>query len=117
VTKFAIMLCMLFHFILNVIAMYLTSNLIKGIKYKGTLSLLGMVAVIALLNVLLRPLLFLLTLPITFITLGLFIFILNGIIFYLASRIIKDYEVENITTGVLAWITYSFFAYIFSLTF
>ena len=97
---------MLFHFILNIIAMYLTSNLIRGIKYKGTLSLLGMVNVIALLNVLLRPLLFLITLPITFITLGLFVFILNGIIFYIASRIIKDYEVENIRTGVIAWLTY-----------
>ena len=102
---------MLFHFLLNVIAMYLTSNLIKGIKYKGTLSLLGMVAAIAFLNVLLRPVLFLLTLPITFITLGLFVFILNGIIFYIASRIIKDYEIDSVTTGVIAWVTYCIIAW------
>lgn len=91
--------------------MYLTSELIKGIKYKGTLPLLGMVAAIALLNVLLRPLLFVLTLPITFITLGLFVFILNGIIFYIASRIIKDYEIDSVRTGVLAWVTYCIIAW------
>lgn len=105
---------MLVKFILNCIALYLTANIIPGIKFKGTFPVLAMVIMISILNILVRPLLFILTLPATILTCGLFVFILNGIIFYLSAKVVKDFEVKDIWTGTLGWLVYSIFSLIFS---
>jgi putative membrane protein len=104
---------MLVKLILNCITLYLTTKLISGIKIKGTFPVLAMVIMISVLNILVRPLLFIFTLPATILTFGLFIFILNGIIFYWAAKIVKDFEVKDIWAGVIGWIIYSIFSLIF----
>ena len=97
-------------FLLNVAALHLTSSMIKGIRYKGTLPLFAMVLVITVLNIFVRPILFILTIPLTVISMGLFIFILNGIIFLMAGRLVKDYHIDDLWAGTAGWFMYSLFS-------
>ncbi len=63
--------------------------------------------VIGLLNLLIKPILVLLTLPITLLTLGLFIFIINGALFYLAGHWLDGFEVKTFTAGIIGALIYS----------
>jgi putative membrane protein len=71
----------------------------------GTALLVALV--LGLLNAVVRPLLILLTLPITLLTLGLFIFVINGLMFWLVSRMFSGFEVAGFWWAVLAAIVYS----------
>ena len=101
------MLELLIRWCVGVIALYGTAALIKGVKVERTGAAFVTVAVIALLNVLVRPLLFILTLPFTILTLGLFVFILNGIVFFLAGQLVTGFEVDDLWSGVLGYIIFS----------
>ena len=63
--------------------------------------------VIGLLNAFVRPLLIVLTLPITFITMGLFLFVINALMFKLASNMLSGFEVDGFWPSVLAAFLYS----------
>jgi putative membrane protein len=68
---------------------------------------LAVAVVLGLLNAIVRPVLFVLTLPITVLTLGLFIFVLNGLMFWLVAQILPGFEVRGFWWAVLAAIVFS----------
>jgi len=70
--------------------------------------------VIGLLNTLVRPVLVLLTLPVTLLTLGLFYFVLNGLLFWLAGEMLSGFEVHGFVAAVLGAILYSVIAWALS---
>jgi putative membrane protein len=63
--------------------------------------------VLGLINAVIRPVLLLLTLPVTLLTLGLFIFVINGMMFLLASALLDGFVVDGIWSGVLGSLVYS----------
>ena len=63
--------------------------------------------VLGLVNAVLRPLLVLLTLPVTLLTLGLFLFVLNGLMFWLAGSMIEGFVVSGFWPGVFGSMLYS----------
>jgi putative membrane protein len=63
--------------------------------------------VLALVNTVIRPILILLTLPATLLTLGLFIFVINGLLFWLVGTYLEGFDVAGFWTGVLGAILYS----------
>jgi putative membrane protein len=63
--------------------------------------------VLGLINAVIRPVLLLLTLPVTLLTLGLFIFIINGLMFLLAAWLLDGFVVDGIWAGVLGSVVYS----------
>jgi putative membrane protein len=63
--------------------------------------------VLGLLNAIVRPVLVLLTLPITLLTLGLFLFVINGLMFWLAANMLPGFEVGGFWWAVLAALVYS----------
>ena len=71
--------------LVNAAALWVTAALIPGLIVRGAVSLLLAALVIGLINAIIRPVLLLLTLPITVITLGLFYFVLNGLLLWLAA--------------------------------
>ena len=81
-------------------AIMLTAYLIGGIQVAGFAHALGTAAVLGILNVSLRPFLFLLTLPITVLTLGLFTFILNALMLKIASFLIPGFSVTGFWSAV-----------------
>jgi len=81
--------------IISAFAVMLTSYLLKGVKVDGFLTALIVAAVLAVLNNLLKPLLIILTIPITFFTFGLFLLIINAAMIMLASNIVPGFTVDG----------------------
>jgi len=63
--------------------------------------------VLGLLNTLLRPLLVLLTLPVTLITLGLFLFVINAVLFWLAASLLTGFNVAGFGAALIGSLLYS----------
>jgi putative membrane protein len=65
------------------------------------------VLVLGLVNTLIRPILLVLTLPITFLTLGLFIFVINGLMFWVVADIVPGFQVTSFSAAIVAAFVYS----------
>ena len=77
-------------------------QLISGVHVKGFASALAAAAVLGVLNAIVRPLLILLTLPLTIVTLGLFILVINELLFQLAGAIIPGVQIDSFWSALLA---------------
>lgn len=75
---------------------------VPGISVEGLGTALATAAVLAIFNVILKPLLILFTLPLTLLTLGLFLLIINAIIFHLATMFVSGIQVESFWSSLLA---------------
>jgi putative membrane protein len=81
--------------LLNSVAIVLAGLIVPGIQVDGLLPALGAGVALGLVNALIRPILVILTLPITLVTLGLFIFVLNGLCFWLVSAFVPGFHVAG----------------------
>lgn len=102
----------LFSWILNAIALLAVAYLIPDIDMKGLDVALIAAVIIGLLNMLIRPLLVLFTLPITMLTLGLFILVINGFLFWGVARYLEGFEVGTFLAGVIGAIAYSLLSWL-----
>ncbi len=93
----------IWHWVLLAIALFLTTYIFPGkIIFNPMYSVLVVAAVLMFINATVRPIIRLLTLPITILTLGLFSLLLNGFIFWFLSSLVKGFTVTSFTTAVLA---------------
>lgn len=88
-------------------ALVLLANLDIGLQVKSFGAALWAAFVIGLLNAFVRPLLILLTLPVTVLTLGLFLFVVNGLMLMAASRLLEGFQVDGLWPAVVAAVLYS----------
>jgi putative membrane protein len=65
-------------------------------------------------NAIVRPILVILTLPVTVLTLGLFIFVINGVVFLGATQLVPGFDVAGLWTAILAAILYSIISWLLS---
>jgi putative membrane protein len=80
----------------------LATTVVPGITFQGNwLTLLVAGAVFGLFNLLVRPIAMLLSLPLLVLTLGLFYFVLNGILLWLAQFVVPGYRVSGLLAGIL----------------
>ncbi len=86
---------MLLLWILNAVALLIVAYLLPGIVVTGFGSALIAAVVLGLLNMLVKPVLILLTLPVTIVTLGLFLFVINALVFWFAGSILSGFKVEG----------------------
>ena len=93
--------------ICNALALLAVAYLLPGIYVDGFIFALIAALVLGLINALIRPLLILLTLPITVLTLGLFILIINGLLFWFAGSVLRGFEVSGFWVGVMGALLYS----------
>jgi len=94
----------LFAVLANAIALYVTTIFPgpPGITFRGNLGTLLMAgAILGLFNAIVKPLAVLISLPFLVLTLGLFYFILNGILLWLCSFILPGYAVSGIIPGIV----------------
>jgi putative membrane protein len=102
--------------LINAAALWVAAQFIPGIRLDDILPALLAAAVLGVLNAVVRPILILLTLPITLITLGLFIFVLNAFTLWLTSRIVPGFHVEGfwaallgaLVVSVVSWVLTAF---------
>lgn len=81
--------------------------IVPGIEIDGFYTALIAAIVLGLLNLVVKPILVLLTLPITILTLGLFIFIINATLFLFAASFIEGFEVDGFLTALIGSILLS----------
>lgn len=105
---------LLIGWLLNALALLAVAYFVPGIHVSDFMSALIAAAVIGLANMLIKPVLLILTLPVTIITLGLFIFVINGLLFWLAGYFLQGFDVKTITAGIIGAIVYSIIAWILS---
>ena len=93
--------------ILNAVALLIVAYILPGINVASFGSALIAALVLGLLNTLVKPVLILLTLPITIVTLGLFLIVLNALLFWLAGSILRGFQVSGFWWAVAGAILYS----------
>jgi putative membrane protein len=101
------MLRLLIVWLINAAALLLLPVLVPSIRIEGFGTALIVVLVLGLINALLRPLLILLTLPVTLLTLGLFIFVINALLFQLAAEVIPGFTVGGFWPALFGSLIYS----------
>ena len=105
---------LLLIWILNALALLAVANFVPGIHVDGFSAALIAALFLGLVNTLIRPLLLLLTLPVTVLTLGLFIFLINGLLFWFVGSILRGFVVDSFWHGVLGAVLYSIFSWALS---
>lgn len=88
--------------LLSAIALLITTKLVKGFEIKDFKSAMIASLVIGLLNAILKPILFILTLPINILTLGLFTFVIIAIVLRAAAGLVSGFKIDGWTTAVIA---------------
>ena len=88
-------------------ALLLVAHLYPGVEVRSFASALIASLVLGLLNTLLRPLLVLLTLPVTVLSLGLFLFVINALMFWLAAGMLPGLEVRGFGAALIGSLIYS----------
>ena len=88
-------------------ALLLVAHLYSGVTVSSFGSALIAAFVLGLFNTLLRPLLVLLTLPVTLITLGLFLFVINALMFYFAASVLQGFQVAGFGAALIGSLIYS----------
>ncbi len=87
--------------LLTAVAVLIISSLLGGVSVDGYSSAIIVALVLAVLNLFVKPILVILTLPITIVTLGLFLLVVNAIIILLAGKLIGGFSVDGIWTAIL----------------
>jgi putative membrane protein len=100
--------------ILNAVALLVVAYVLPGIYVASFWSALLAALVLGFLNALVKPILILLTLPITVITLGLFLLVLNALVFWFAGSMFKGFQVDGFWWAVAGALLYSLVAGLFS---
>ena len=88
-------------------ALLVVAYLYPGVQVQSFTSALIAAAVIGLFNAVLRPILVILTLPVTIVTLGLFLFIINALMFWAASGLLSGFHVRDFGAALLGSLIYS----------
>ena len=88
-------------------ALLLVAQIYSGVVVSSFGSALIAAFVIGLFNTLLRPILVLLTLPVTILTLGLFLFIINALMFYFAASVLQGFHVNGFVAALIGSLLYS----------
>ena len=92
----------LIYFVVMAAAMLGISKLLPGFQVNGWGPAIIASIVLALVNALVKPVLFVLTLPFTIVTLGLFLFVLNAFMVWLTSALVPGFKVNGFGTALLA---------------
>ncbi|HLV28970.1 MAG TPA: phage holin family protein [Burkholderiaceae bacterium] len=93
--------------ILNAVALLIVAYILPGISVASFWSALIAALVLGLLNTLVKPVLVFLTLPITIVTLGLFLLVLNALVFWFAGSILKGFHVAGFWWALAGAFIYS----------
>jgi putative membrane protein len=98
---------LIIKWLLSAAALLAVAHFYSGVVVTSFTAALIAAFVIGLLNTIVRPIFVLLTLPITLITLGLFLFVINALMFYMASGLLEGFSVRNFTAALIGSLLYS----------
>lgn len=105
---------LLITWLINALALLALPYLFTSIHVESFTTALVAALILGLINTLIRPLLVLLTLPVTLLTLGLFIFVINGLLFWFVGSFVSGFRVDGFWAGVFGAIVYSIISWALS---
>jgi putative membrane protein len=101
------MIKLLAKWLLSAAALLLVAYLYSGVELKSFSAALIAAFVIGLLNAVVRPILVILTLPVTVVTLGLFLFVINALMFWAAAGVQDGFQVRDFLAALIGSLIYS----------
>ena len=108
------MLRILVVWLINAAALAAVAYLMPSVSIENAAAALAAALVLGLVNALVRPILVLLTLPVTILTLGLFIFVINGLLFWAVGSFVSGFHVAGFWSGVFGAIIFSLISWALS---
>jgi putative membrane protein len=105
----------LIHLAVSALALWIVGRIVPGVTVETPIPLLLGALVLGIVNTLVRPILFVLTLPITCLTLGLFYLVVNGIAFGLTAWLVPGFEVDGLLPAVLGALCVSVLSWVLGL--
>jgi putative membrane protein len=107
----------LLQWAVTALSLWLASLIFKGIKFDNASSLVGSALLLGLANAIVKPLLIFFTLPLTLLTFGLFILVINALMMLLVASLIKGFKVSSFWTAFFASLFISLLSIVFGATF
>lgn len=104
----------LVHWLIVAVALWVTANVVPGVAVASYQTLALAALVLGLINALVKPVLVLLTLPLTILTLGLFYLVVNGAAFALAAALVPGFSVRSFGAAVLGALVVSVVSWLMS---
>jgi putative membrane protein len=101
------MLALLARWVLNAAALLLVAYLYPGVSVASFFAAAIAALVLGLVNALVRPILVILTFPVTLLTLGLFLFVINALLFWLVAELVPGFNVNGFLAALVGSILYS----------
>ena len=105
---------LLLIWLINAVALLALKYIMPSITVDSFATALIVAVVLGLINTLIRPLFVLLTLPVTILTLGLFLFVINGLLFWAVGSFVPGFHVAGFWAGVFGAIIYSIISWALS---
>jgi putative membrane protein len=102
----------LISWIIGTITILIVAYLLPGVRVSNLSSAVIAAAILGILNAIVKPILVLLTLPLTILTLGLFLFIVNAVVFLLAGSLFKGFKVDSFGSALIASILVSIVSFV-----
>jgi putative membrane protein len=103
----SLLMKLIIRWLLLAAALLLVANLYSGVQVASFAAAMIAALVLGLLNTLVRPLLVLLTLPVTLLTLGLFLFVINALMFWAAASLLDGFNVAGFGAALIGSLIYS----------
>jgi putative membrane protein len=100
--------------LINALALIALPYIFRSINVDSFTTALIVAVVLGFINTLIRPVLVILTLPVTLLTLGLFIFVINGLLFWAVGSFMPGFHVDGFWAGVFGAIVYSIISWALS---
>jgi putative membrane protein len=109
------MLGLLLRWVLSAFALVLTAKIVPGITATGITPIFIAAIVLGLVNAIVRPILVFFTLPLTIVTLGLFLLVVNALTFGIAAWLVPGFSVNGFVPALLGSIVMAILSYLFSM--
>ncbi|MBD3250996.1 phage holin family protein [Candidatus Uhrbacteria bacterium] len=103
---------LLIRWLISAAAIYAVPYIVPGVEIANVYSAIIAALIIGLINLIIRPILILLTLPITMLTLGLFTLVINALLFWFASTIVEGFHVQGFVAAFLGALAFWLIAFI-----
>jgi putative membrane protein len=91
----------LFRLLITALGLWLAATIVPGVQFKGWGALLAAALVLGIVNAVIGPVILILTLPLTVLTLGLFILVVNGISLYLVAWLVPGFSLSGLGAAIL----------------
>ena len=98
---------LLIVWLINALALLALPYLVPSVRVESIYTALIAALLLGMVNALIRPLLVVLTLPVTVVTLGLFVFVINGLLFWFVASFVKGFEVAGFWSAFFGAIVYA----------